>query len=149
MPFLRASAVCAFVALLLPPGMEAQQPVAKLPACVVADTTLPFVRWPTAATEVPSAVIDSLERALASSPPVRTAELLYQLGHAKALTSPDSLAGERYPEEFYRDGSSSAWWYNGWHFDELVRRFPRSDYADDALYEKALLPRGGECEGFT
>src|SRR5206468_1820491 len=37
--------------------------------------------------------------------------------------------------------------YNGYHFRELMRRFPKSEWADDAAWELMLLSRGGECEG--
>ena len=39
--------------------------------------------------------------------------------------------------------------YNGYHFRELVRRFPRDTLASDAGYELTKLGIVGECEGYV
>src|SRR5260370_735972 len=52
-----------------------------------------------------------------------------------------------HPAEYNSNEVDADYIYNGYHFRELMRRFPKSEWADDAAWELTLLSRGGECEG--
>jgi tetratricopeptide (TPR) repeat protein len=49
--------------------------------------------------------------------------------------------------EYFHDESSDAYFYSGFHFRELDKRFPSNPLAVDAAYEITNLTQGGECEG--
>ncbi|MBI5744199.1 MAG: hypothetical protein HY952_06595 [Elusimicrobia bacterium] len=50
--------------------------------------------------------------------------------------------------EQYSSGEPAAeYYYNGYHFDQLLKIFPHSEFADDAAFEKTAVLHGGECEG--
>ena len=50
------------------------------------------------------------------------------------------------PEQFQI--SWGLWVYRGTDFQELIRRYPGSEWADDAAYALSLVPRPHHCEGF-
>lgn len=145
----RGMVLSAGLAGLIGPSARAQVAPPANASCVAADTTVQWVRWPTADSAPTRATLDSLEGVLGSAPASRTAELLFQLGRAKSYLVVDSAYAKARPSEFFYNEIAGSWLYSGWHFDELLRRFPQSDLADDAAFERTLLPQGGECEGFT
>ncbi len=55
----------------------------------------------------------------------------------------------RHPEQFLWDEPGGVWLYNGAHFRQIVRQFPRSELADDAAWELTRLTRTGECDGIV
>ena len=97
--------------------------------------------------------LDSMERALSKAPEARQPELLLELGRAKKRYLP--MGGT--PEAKYATEREAEYWYNeiggsylytGYHFQQLIERFPNHRLADDAAYQLTMLPQGGECEGF-
>ena len=61
--------------------------------------------------------------------------------------SPDTVYVLRRPQVFWYNEVGGSYIYTGWHFEELVRRFPRHPLADDASFADAEVGQGGECEG--
>lgn len=118
-------------------------------SCVAADTTLEGVRWPHPETSPARAQVDALERRLKTAPESSIPAVLLQLGRMKTRFLVDSAYAAARPDEYFYNEIAGSWLYTGWHFSELLRRFPRHQFADDAFYEKTFLPVGGECEGYV
>lgn len=118
-------------------------------ACVSADATLEGARWPHPETSPPRAEVDALERRMKSAPESSIPAVLLQLGRMKTRFVVDSVYAAARPDEYFYNEIAGSWMYSGWHFSELLRRFPRHPFADDAFYEKTFLPAGGECEGYV
>jgi hypothetical protein len=70
--------------------------------------------------------------------------------HLAVIMDSDSTAGfpRQHPREFAFSEPDAAYFYTGYHFRELVTRFPQHHLADDAAYRLTALPEGGECEGY-
>lgn len=117
-------------------------------SCVPADTKLDWVRWPTEETSPPKSEIVALERRLQTAPETSIPAVLLQLGRLKSRLAVDSTYAKGHPDEFFYQEFAGNWLYTGWHFQELLKRFPQSHFADDAAYELTLLPEGVECEGY-
>ncbi len=64
-------------------------------------------------------------------------------------SGPAADFARQHPDEFVESQSDAAYFYTGYHFRELVRRFPKHDLADDAAYRLADPIVGGECEGYV
>jgi len=97
-------------------------------------------------------LIQTLDRQIRAADEARVPALLLELGRAKSVFRPAVRSAQasyaaRRPEEFENNEVGGDWVYNGHDFQELIRRFPGHDLADDAAYELTLLPRKGECEG--
>lgn len=83
------------------------------------------------------------------------ADLYLRLGRIKktyegrlSYASPRATYARMHPDQYRPNEVAADYLYNGYHFRELVRRFPQSQWADDAAWEVTLLPQGGECEGY-
>jgi hypothetical protein len=55
---------------------------------------------------------------------------------------------EKNSQEFWYYEMGGIYYYSGFHFKELIKRFPESELVDDAAYELTKVHRGGECEGW-
>jgi hypothetical protein len=74
------------------------------------------------------------------------------LATARLLAKPDdrlSRLWELRPDLFLYDEPGGTNLYNGRHLRLLLERHPDAAEADDAAWELAILPQGGECEGFV
>jgi len=49
-------------------------------------------------------------------------------------------------EQYERHESAGQYMYNGWHYTQLIKLFPKSEYKDDAAYKLAGLGPFGEVE---
>jgi hypothetical protein len=72
-----------------------------------------------------------------------------QLGRLKTRLVVDPKYAAAWKKEFFYQELAGTWLYTGWHFKELLRRFPTHKFADDAAYQLTLMPEGGECEGYV
>ncbi|MDU0459865.1 MAG: hypothetical protein RW306_14160 [Geobacteraceae bacterium] len=52
------------------------------------------------------------------------------------------------PNEYYSDEVSGSYIYNGHHFNTIIAAYSETEFVDDAAFEIAKLPQGGECEGW-
>jgi hypothetical protein len=53
------------------------------------------------------------------------------------------------PEQFFYNEFHDFYAYNGYHFKEIARRFPTSEFADDAAYQLTKIKsQSMECEGW-
>ena len=113
----------------------------------------PRMEGPTFPTPDPDALLvqlETLERQLADAADADVPELLFALGRLKTTfyvgdDSPHASYAASRPEEF-----RNSWWlwvYRGTDFQELIRRYPGSERADDAAYALSLVPRPHHCEG--
>lgn len=57
---------------------------------------------------------------------------------------PPEIEGIR--EQYENHESAGEYMYNGWHYKELMQRYPGNEYADDAAYKLAQLGPFGEVE---
>jgi len=80
---------------------------------------------------------------------LRLGRLKSGLGGGVASGSPIGRYLKAHPEEYRYNDPDADYIYTGYQFRELVRRFPRSEYADSAAWELTQLPWGGECEGYV
>jgi len=60
----------------------------------------------------------------------------------------EKYAKERQGVEYHFNEIGGSYIYNGSHFKELIKKFPKSNLADNAAYELTKLSLGGECEGW-
>jgi hypothetical protein len=100
------------------------------------------------------ALIEDLERRVATAGDAELPALLLQLGRAKSLFQPTGRTPEpQFAKALSRDFEFNSigddWLYRGTDFEELIRRFPNHELADAAAYELTRLPFGGECEGYV
>jgi len=84
--------------------------------------------------------LKSVDRALLLRGRCRTVIGWYALQFPKEFFS-------RYKKDYTYNEIGANYIYSGADFKELLARFPKSDLADDAAFEIANLPQGGECEG--
>jgi len=56
--------------------------------------------------------------------------------------------GKSRPNEYYYNEIGGQYIYNGYHFKKIIDSFSETEYVDDAAFEMAKLPQGGECEGW-
>jgi len=119
---------------------------------------------PEAEPEPPAAAlrreIDELEAALEADPDGGEAPArLLRLGRLKkqyesvmrgygAETDRAVEHARAHPDEYWHAEIWGDYLYNGYHFEELLRRFPDSQLADDAAYEIARMSNSVGCEGF-
>lgn len=129
--------------------VEAQPAPAPVKSCVPANPTLEWAIWPTAETSSSYADIASFERRLRTAPETSHPALLMQIGRLKSRLDVDPKYAAAWKEEFFYQELAGAWLYTGWHFKEVLRRFPKHKFADDAAYQLTLIPEGGECEGYV
>jgi hypothetical protein len=99
------------------------------------------------------ALEDSIRR---DSTGPETPRRLYQLGRLIAKNYLDLTRG--LPDTAFKIGRDSmyfyneiggGYFYNGFHFREIERRFPADSFAAIGAFEAAFLPEGGECEGYV
>mgnify|MGYP001237707698 CR=1 FL=1 len=64
-----------------------------------------------------------------------------------AAGTPDTTFVTIRRDQYWASEPDAQWVYNGYHYRELVRRFPADSLADDALYALTFLDIAGECEG--
>lgn len=57
------------------------------------------------------------------------------------------FAKER-PDKFRYSEPAGDYFYDGWHFRQILERFPESVLVDDAAYDLTKVRLGGECEGW-
>ena len=86
--------------------------------------------------------------------PGDSARILFDIGKRElALEGYDSATVaymKARPDHFFYNELHDFYAYNGWHFHELLRRYPDSALADDAAYELTnLMSQSGECEGWV
>ena len=113
----------------------------------------PRMEGPTYPTPDPDGLLvqlESLERQLADAADADVPELLFALGRLRTAfyvgeDSPHAGYAASRPEEFQI--SWGLWVYRGTDFQELIRRYPGSEWADDAAYALSLVPRLHHCEG--
>jgi hypothetical protein len=82
-----------------------------------------------------------------------SARILYQTGITELAREGYDSATVAYmkarPDQFFYNEFHDFYAYNGYHFREIVRRFPTSDVADDAAYQLTKLKsQSMECEGW-
>ena len=126
-----------------------QQPPAPLKSCVPANPKLEWAIWPHPETSSSYVDIASYERRLKSAPESSQPALLMTLGRLKSRLVVDPKYAAAWNKEFFYQELAGTWLYTGWHFQELLRRFPTHKFADDAAYQLTLMPEGGECEGYV
>ena len=113
----------------------------------------PRMEGPTFPTPDPDALLvqlETLERQLADAADADVPELLFALGRLRTAfyvgdDSPHAGYAASRPEQF-----RISWWlwvYRGTDFQELIRRYPGSEWADNAAYALSLVPRPHHCEG--
>ncbi len=143
-----------------PPAGTAAAPAVAAPAVPPPDTVTagdsvvmmtPFGRQPTTADWTRLLALHDSTLAPGADVP----RLLWEAGSLAIARLPafdrdaaDTLAARRMPGAYAYDEISGMHLYTGSHLRELVRRFPAHARADDAAWALALLPGGGECEGF-
>ena len=128
---------------------QGQQQPAPVKSCVPANPKLQWAVWPNAATSSSYVDIASFERRLRTAPETSHPTILMQLGRLKSRLDVDPKYAAAWRKEFFYQELAGRWLYTGWHFKELLRRFPNHKLADDAAYQLTLLPEGGECEGYV
>ena len=126
-----------------------QQAPAPVKSCVPANPKLEWAIWPNPETSSSYADIASLERRLRTAPEGSQPAILMQLGRLKTRLDVEPKYAAAWKKEFFYQELAGRWIYTGWHFKELLRRFPNHKFADDAAYQLTLLPEGGECEGYV
>ena len=126
-----------------------QQAPAPVKSCVPANPKLEWAIWPDPETSPSYADIASLERRLRTAPEGSQPALLMQLGRLKSRLDVEPKYAAAWKKEFFYQEFAGRWIYTGWHFKEVLRRFPNHKFADDAAYQLTLLPEGGECEGYV
>lgn len=127
---------------------QAQQQPAPVKSCVPVNTKLVWAIWPDPASSPSYADIASLERRLRNAPETSQPAILMELGRLKSRLDVDPRYAAAWNKEFFFQELAGRWLYNGWHFKEVLRRFPQHKFAGDAAYQLTLLPEGGECEGY-
>jgi hypothetical protein len=83
-----------------------------------------------------------------------SAGILFEIGRTELAREGYDSATVAYmrarPEQFFYNSNHDFYAYNGFHFRELLRRFPESELADDAAYAIThLKSEGNECEGWV
>ena len=117
-------------------------------SCIPVDTTVAAFHSAAGDQDRARDVIDSLEARLAAATEASLPALLLQLGRAKTGYVPDAAYAKARPNEYFYNEIAGDWLYRGWHFEQILQRFPASALADDAAYEMTRLVPGGECEGY-
>jgi len=94
-----------------------------------------------------------LEKAIEEHPnDAKTAKLYLALGKLKNKYGTVTIHGfngkyaEQYPKEYKFFGIGNDYYYTGYHFQELIDLFPKSDLVDDAAYELTNIFCGVDCE---
>ena len=128
---------------------DAQQAPPPVKSCVPANPMLEWAIWPTAETSSSYADIASFERRLRTAPETSQPAVLMEIGRLKSRLDVDPKYAAAWNKEFFYQELAGRWLYTGWHFKEVLRRFPNHKFADDAAYQLTLLPEGGECEGYV
>lgn len=128
---------------------RSQQAPAPVRSCVPANPKLEWAIWPHPETSSSYADIASFERRLRTAPQTSHPALLMEIGRLKSRLDVDPKYAAAWTKEFFHQELAGRWLYTGWHFKELLRRFPSHKFADDAAYQLTLLPEGGECEGYV
>jgi hypothetical protein len=118
-------------------------------SCVPANPKLEWAIWPNAETSSSYADIAALERRMRNAADELHPAMLMDLGRLKSRLDVDPKYAAAWKKEFFYQELAGAWLYTGWHFKELLRRFPNHKFADDAAYELTRMPEGGECEGYV
>jgi len=84
------------------------------------------------------------------------ASLYLRLGRLKrayerwlARGAPTEAYAQAHPYEYKYNEVGADYLYTGYHFRELLNRFPQSEVADSAAWELTRLSPGGECEGYV
>lgn len=126
-----------------------QQAPPPLKSCVPANPELEWAIWPDAGTSSSYADIASFERRLRTAPETSHPALLMAIGRLKTRLDVEPKYAAAWKKEFFYQELAGRWLYTGWHFKEVLRRFPTHKFADDAAYQLTLLPEGGECEGYV
>jgi hypothetical protein len=129
--------------------VQAQQAPAPVKTCVPADPKLEWFIWPNADSSPSYADIASFERRLRTAPEASQPALLMAIGRMKSRLAVEPKYAAAWKKEFFFQELEGSWLYTGWHFKEVLRRFPTHKLADDAAYQLTLLPEGGECEGYV
>jgi hypothetical protein len=129
--------------------VQAQQAPGPLKTCVPANPNLEWAIWPSPETSSSYADIASLERRMRNAAEPLHPAILMALGHLKSRLDVDPKYAAAWKKEFFYQELAGRWLYTGWHYKELLRRFPNHKFADDAAYRLTLLPEGGECEGYV
>lgn len=82
------------------------------------------------------------------------APLLFHLGELKqraqtwmSYHAPGLDYARQRPTEYWYDEPDASYLYSGFHWKQLIERFPQVSLADDAGWALAHLTSGGECEG--
>lgn len=83
-----------------------------------------------------------------------SAGILFEIGRTELAREGLDSATVEYmkarPDQFFYNANHDFYAYNGYHFRELLRRFPDSELADDAAYALThLMSEGNECEGWV
>lgn len=83
-----------------------------------------------------------------------SAGILFEIGRTELAREGYDSATVAYmktrPDQFFYNSNHDFYAYNGYHFRELLRRFPESELADDAAYALThLKSEGNECEGWV
>jgi hypothetical protein len=129
--------------------VQAQQQPAPVKSCVPANPKLEWAIWPNAETSSSYVDIASFERRLKTAPESSHPALLMEIGRLKSRLVVEPEYAAAWKNEFFYQELAGTWLYTGWHFKEVLRRFPKHKFADDAAYQLTLLPEGGECEGYV
>jgi hypothetical protein len=129
--------------------VQAQQASAPLKTCVPVNPKIEWFVWPNPEASSSYADIASLERRLRTAPEASQPALLMQIGRLKSRLAVEPKYAAAWKKEFFYQELAGSWLYTGWHFKEVLRRFPTHKFADDAAYQLTLLPEGGECEGYV
>src|SRR5918999_3650844 len=117
--------------------LASQTPAAA--SCVDVDTTIADYRWPSGENaDSVRRIVESLERELETATEAARPRLLLELGRAKAALAPDAQYARAREKRFFYNEVGGDFLYTGWHFEELIKRFPASDLVDDAAYEATL-----------
>lgn len=117
--------------------------------CVEPDRALTHFIFPDPRTSPKLSEVDALERRLKTAPPNSMAAVLLQLGRMKSQLVVDEAYAKARPDEFQRNEFNGGWAYTGWHFSELIKRYPRHRHVDKAAYALTFIPEPGECEGYV
>ena len=140
-----ALALCVSVTAII----QAQPAPGPLKSCVPANPKLEWAIWPHPETSSSYTDIASFERRLRTAPQTSHPALLMEIGRLKSRLDVDPKYAAAWKKEFFYQELAGRWLYTGWHFKEVLRRFPNHNFADDAAYQLTLMPEGGECEGYV
>lgn len=69
----------------------------------------------------------------------------YAVKDASDQDAPPPEIAKYADNQYWLHESASTYFYNGWHFDQIIKKFPNSSVIDAAVYEKTFIPYT-ECD---